>query len=125
MSGNLFEKKIFTMHSGDVGHWKIECDALTDNELDTLAYIISQKLEFGTVIGIPRGGIRIARALEKYKSNQGLCLVVDDVLTTGSSMTEVKNQHKDKDVIGIVLFARGKCPDWIIPVFQMSRFFSE
>ena len=124
MRKNLFVNKTFTMHSGDIGHWKIECDALTDGDLDTLAYIISRRLKFNKVIGIPRGGIRIAKALEKYESDKGFCLIVDDVLTTGSSMEEVKKQHSDKDVIGVVIFARGKCPDWIIPLFQMHRFFS-
>jgi orotate phosphoribosyltransferase len=121
---NLFEKKIFTMHSGDTGHWKIECDALTDAELNALAYIISSKLKFSSVIGVPKGGIKIAKALDKYKSNRGLCLIVDDVLTTGNSMEEVKKQQADRDVIGVVLFARGKCPEWVIPLFQMPKFFS-
>jgi hypothetical protein len=122
---SLFEKKTFTMHSGDVGHWKIECNALTDVEINTLAYIISSKLKFNDVIGIPKGGIRIAKALDKYKSNKGCCLIIDDVLTTGNSMEEAKKLHSDKDVIGVVLFARAKCPEWIIPLFQMSRFFSK
>jgi orotate phosphoribosyltransferase len=121
---SLFEKKTFTMHSGDIGHWKIECDALTDVEINALAYIISSKLKFSSVIGVPKGGIRIAKALNKYKSDTGRCLIIDDVLTTGNSMEEVKKQHDDRNVIGVVLFARAKCPEWVIPLFQMSKFFS-
>lgn len=123
MNKNLFEKKTFVMHSGDVGHWKIECDALTDVEIDTLAYIISIKLKFNEVIGIPTGGVRIAKALDKYKSDKGFCLIIDDVLTTGNSMEMVKKQYSDKNIMGVVLFARKKCPDWIIPLFQISKFF--
>ncbi len=124
---NLFKKKTFTMHSGDIGHWKIECDALSDKEIDTLAFIIADKVKFYEVIGIPRGGTRIAEALEKYKSSdgKGCYLIVDDVLTTGGSMNEIKKQHKDEWVLGVVLFARGECPGWVIPVFQMHRFFTE
>ena len=122
---SLFEKKTFTMHSGDIGHWKIECDALTNAEINTLAYIISSKLKFNDVIGVPKGGIRIAKSLDKYKSDKGCCLIIDDVLTTGNSMEEVKKQHIDKDVVGVVLFARGSCPEWVIPLFQMPKFFNK
>ena len=120
---NLFEKKTFTMHSGDMGHWKIECDSLTDEDLDTLAFMIADKIMFKRVIGVAAGGLRIAKALEKYKSKNGWCLIIDDVLTTGNSMEAAKNQCVEDvdDIIGVVLFARGKCPSWIIPVFQLWR----
>ncbi len=121
---NLFEKKTFKMHSGDIGHWKIECDALTDEDLDTLAYIIASKLLFKKIIGVPTGGLRIAKALEKYKSDKGWCLIVDDVLTTGQSMEQAKSQCVDEYILGVVLFARDKYPGWIVPVFNMSNFFS-
>ncbi len=120
---NLFEKKTFKMHSGEVGQWKIECDALTDAEIDTLAYIIASKLLFKRVIGVPTGGLRIAKALEKYTTDEGWCLIADDVLTTGNSMEEAKSNCVEEYILGVVLFARGKCPDWIVPVFNMSNFF--
>lgn len=121
---NLFEKKTFKMHSGDIGQWKIECDALTDEDLDTLAYMIASKLLFKRVIGVPTGGLRIAKALEKYKSDEGWCLIVDDVLTTGNSMEQAKNHcMEDKDnIMGIVLFSRGQCPTWVMPVFQLYSY---
>lgn len=122
---NLFEKKTFKMHSGEVGQWKIECDALTDTEIDTLAYMIASKLIFKRVIGVPTGGLRIAKVLEKYTTDEGWCLIVDDVLTTGNSMEEAKSQCVEEYIVGVVLFARGKCPDWIVPVFNMSNFFRE
>jgi len=47
-------------------------------------------------------------------------LIVDDVLTTGSSMEEVRKEMGTYyQSEGFVLFARGECPDWITPLFQM------
>lgn len=126
---NLFEKKTFTMHSGDVGHWKIECDALTEADIETLAFMISERFEFAAVHGIPTGAIRIEKALEKYlipKSNN--LLIVDDVLTTGASMEAAKKVRvfcaplipsKNYNIIGVVLFARTRPADWIYPMFQL------
>ena len=42
-------------------------------------------------------------------------LIVDDVFTTGASMEAL---HTPGD-IGAVVFARGLCPSWITPLFQM------
>jgi orotate phosphoribosyltransferase len=115
---NLFQKKEITLHSGGKSFFKIECDALTDDDIETLAYIISRKYTFYDVVGIPRGGIRIANALQKYASN-GPLLIVDDVLTTGKSMEEMRKKHSNVLTIGVVLFARGKCPKWVEPIFNM------
>jgi hypothetical protein len=68
------------------------------------------------VVGIPRGGWPIANALQKYCSGwAGGRLLVDDVWTTGATMENEKKDHTD---IGVVLFARGPCPEWVHPVFQ-------
>jgi hypothetical protein len=70
----------------------------------------------GSVVGIPRGGWPIANALQKYCSGwAGGRLLVDDVWTTGATMENEKKDHTD---IGVVLFARGPCPEWVHPVFQ-------
>ena len=115
---DLFMRKDFTSHSGHLLTWKIECDALTEEEIETLALIISERLQFGDVIGIPSGGLRIASALEPYKT-EGPTLIVDDVLTTGKSMEKVKEQYPD--AIGVVLFSRTqKLPEWITSVFTLS-----
>lgn len=121
----LFIKQDFIMHSGDVGHWKIECDALTDKDIETLAFIIQQNITSGIrrVYGVPRGGMRLAKALEKYKDPNGnVKLIVDDVLTTGNSMEEAKEQLGWINAVGVVIFARNVCPDWIYAVFQMQHF---
>lgn len=117
----LFERKSFVMHSGEKSDYKIECDALTEEDIETLALLISKKYKFCDVYGVPSGGIRIEQALEKYMTNDSEhpLLIVDDVLTTGASMEEVRESVLNRNVIGVVIFARGKCPDWITPVLQM------
>ena len=100
---NLFQLGKFTSHAGNELDWKIECDALTDQDWDCLAKMISQRCEFGSVYGIPKGGVKLQKALEKYITPKNpYRLVVDDVYTTGKSMLEAMN----KGDIGFVVFAR-------------------
>jgi len=116
---NLFQRKDFVLHSGGVAHYKIECNALTDEDLETLAWIVAQKGPFCAVYGVPTGGVRFAQALEKHISNRGVRLIVDDVLTTGMSMEQAKEQLLWHDAVGVVIFARGPAPSWVKPLFQM------
>ena len=118
---NLFEKKKWVMHSGQESNFKIECDALTSADWDTIAYLIAQRISFVNAVGVPEGGLKFAEALRKYKKSSGPLLIVDDVLTTGTSMEEMKDIYSN--VVGIVLFARGRCPDWITSIFQMNELF--
>ena len=129
MRETLFKKRDWVMHSGGTAHYKIECDALTDEDIETLAFIIASKsASFGqkgtgiqSVYGIPRGGTRLAHALEHHIDRQGTVrLIVDDVMTTGRSMEEAKQMGKGD--FGVVIFARGACPDWVKPIFQMNWF---
>ena len=84
---NLFNKKDFISHSGNSLDWKVECDALTDADWDTLAYLASKLYEFRIVYGIPSGGLKFSKALAKYKNpNSKNILIVDDVYTTGNSI---------------------------------------
>lgn len=109
---SLFIWGAFTSHSGLNLPYKIDVDALTDAELDTLAQIATSKLPpFGSVEGVPRGGLRLA---ERMKPTAGRLLVVDDVLTTGAAM---EAQRKGRDAIGLVIFARGPVPAWVTPLF--------
>lgn len=119
---NLFQTGNFKLNSGKTSKFKIECDALSDAEIELFAELISDKVRFKTVVGIPRGGLRLAKALEKYCTTDNTfplptpVLVVDDVLTTGNSMEKYHtNQTK-----GFVIFARGKCPKWIDALFKME-----
>lgn len=125
---NLFVEQHIRLHSGECSEWKIECDTLTDDDIKTLALMLNEILPpFHDVYGVPTGGTRIAKALKPYASGNDTDpqLIVDDVLTTGNSMEGAKkgilgtSPIFEPDPIGAVLFARGKCPDWIIPLFQM------
>ena len=123
----LFKRGKFTSHSGIELDFKIECDALTDDDIECVAEYIASKVDFGVVEGIPRGGIRLADALEKYAvwESPFNILIVDDVLTTGTSVERAKADqppqvHPD-DVIGFVIFARTKPPDWVHAMFVLGE----
>ncbi len=122
MAKSLFMLEPFTSHSGVRLDWKIDCDALTEAELECIAFIIhNQFSRIKWVVGIPQGGVRLANVLRsKYvcRHSKGITLIVDDVLTTGASMEKAREAHPGAS--GAVIFARGPCPDWIQPVFQMA-----
>ena len=120
---SLFQLKDFIMHSGKPGWFKIECDYLTDMDWVTLATIIVSRFPyFGSVVGVPTGGLKLESALRPYIT-KGSQLIVDDVLTTGKSMEEQrefqKNTYGIESQIGVVVFARTRPAGWIYPVFQM------
>lgn len=117
---SLFVNTEFTAHAGRQLKFKIECDALTDEDIGTLAAIIARNYTFRRVCGVPRGGLRLAQALEKYVSPEGLTLIVDDVLTSGMSMEKAREDYED-ETLGVVIFARGPCPSWVQAVFQLSE----
>lgn len=124
---SLFQSGDFTLHSGQKSNFKIDCDALTDEDIEHLALQFAWRLRFEEIVGIPRGGLRLAAALEKYAGIMGPLLIVDDVLTTGASM-EAKRQEilaKDPDmpIIGAVIFSRMvPPPSWITPLFVMNDY---
>lgn len=117
----MFNTKDFTTHSGEKGTWKIECDDLTDNDLQTLAKLISDKIWFSEVHGIPTGGEKLAAALKQYERPGGCFLIVDDVLTTGRSMNEARKKFGKLNTTGVVIFSRKKLDEyhWIKAIFQL------
>ncbi len=121
---NLFQIGDFILHSGQMSNFKIVCDYLTDRDWEALAKEIHKRVRFKAVYGVPTGGLKLAKALEKYiEIDPDLPhLVVDDVLTTGGSMlkfAESLNIDKVWDVKGFAVFARGKCPIWVDALFKM------
>ena len=124
MTNNLFIKKDFISHSGIDLQWKIDCDALSDEDIETCAWMIAQKCLFGSVIGIPTGGFRLEKALWKYASDDfRKILIVDDVLTTGGSMLKEFNAarligYSEENIKCAVIFARGKLPENVTALFQ-------
>ncbi|MBI2405089.1 hypothetical protein HYV22_02825 [Candidatus Gottesmanbacteria bacterium] len=123
-STHLFKSGIFKLYSGTQSTWMIDCKALTDADLVTIAGVMALRLgPFRTVIGIATGGLAFARHMDEHKSNSGPILIVDDVLTTGGSM-ENERMHQESihgpdSCVGCVIFARGPLPSWVC-AFQIS-----
>lgn len=114
--GGLFRLAAVTLHSGRVSDWKIDCDALDDEDLRCVATLLTRQLPmFGAVDGVPRGGLRLADAMRPFQTT-GPLLIVDDVLTTGGSMEEYR---AGRNVIGAVIFSRAEWVlPWITPLFR-------
>ena len=128
----LFETRDITLHSGEQSDFKIECDSLTDEDIETLAMIAAKRSpRFYEVHGVPTGGLRFAEALEKYiDPDSKSILIVDDVMTTGNSMWEMKKAIASENsgyilIQGVVIFSRvrpGRVDFktiWVKPIFQM------
>lgn len=119
---NLFMGGNFKLHSGGRSSFKIDCDALSLDDIRVLALQIASQYRFKEVVSVPRGGDRLADALKKYAIPQLTLpvLIVDDVFTTGSSIDKVRNRldWADKDnAIGVVIFSRGPTPRWVHALF--------
>lgn len=121
---DLIQYGKFKSHSGLDLNWKIDCDALSNNDIKAIATIIRKKFIYGKVIGIPRGGLKLAAELLPYERNLLIdpLLIVDDVLTTGKSMEEFREKYVHKNIIGVVIFSRTlNIPNWIHPIFTTSN----
>lgn len=125
---SLFRHDPFTSHSGRKLDVKIECDALTEEDWEALAFIAAKHIgSFRTALGVPRGGVPFARALLQHPHDDhdfGLpTIICDDVYTTGNSMNEYKNNYcSGLKVKGIVAFSRAATIEhlWITALFSAS-----
>lgn len=124
----LFQLGEVTLSSGRTSDWKIECDALTPADWDTLARLATRGMpSFRQVVGVPTGGLAFARALEKYAEPfSPYLLICDDVWTTGRSMEEMRFHQRDNEglplgrIQGVVAFSRAKyLPTWARAVFSL------
>lgn len=112
---NLFRSGYFPLSSGQISGWKIDCGALTDEDIAMLAALIWKRVQFDRCEWVPTGGERLGKALQGYTSAlSGNLLIVDDVLTTGASM---EKQRAGREAIGVVIFARGPTPEWVEAMF--------
>lgn len=139
---SLFQWGHFNLHSGEKTWWRIDCDALSDSEIALFAKLIIDKTPtFNSVVGVdshPGSSVhKLKQEADKYSSpfvnNDGKqrILIVDDVITTGSSMNQARSNlllqashlsEKYKPIIyGAVIFARGEYPDWVRPVFRLNN----
>jgi|TARA_B110000902_G_scaffold810_1_gene949 hypothetical protein len=106
---DLFEVGDFTSHAGLPLAWKIECDAIRPEWWDGLARMIMdyQTEPFSKVVGIPRGGMALAYAMEKYVTpGDHPWMVVDDVYTTGTSFREFCTDNQTMFAYKWCAFAR-------------------
>ena len=90
---DLFQKVDFKSSAGLDLTWKIECDAISNDEWECIAHMIVERANpFRSAIGVPRGGVKLAEILNEYGTGSYLdpVCIVDDVLTTGKSMEECK-----------------------------------
>jgi orotate phosphoribosyltransferase len=117
----IFKTGNFILASGLKSNFKIDCDDLTEFDLHSLALYAKDLIpKFKEVYGVPTGGLRFANQMKKFKSNTGNILVIDDVFTTGKSITEFINDNELTDVQGLVIFARNQPFDWIKSIFTMT-----
>lgn len=128
---SLFNFGDFKLHSGAMSDFKIDCDALTEQDFKALAKIAWKRLPaFGSVKAIETGGTALAIEIilqtpKDYDYTKLPILIVDDVFTTGKSMAEARKlvEGTGREAIGFVIFARchrDDVPAWITPLFCMS-----
>jgi len=123
---NLFQSINFKSHSGLDLSWKIEMDALEDQDWFTIKRMILELTPpFREAVGIPNGGVKLGELLNEHatgKEGDPVC-IVDDVLTTGESMEYFLSQYwrnrRPFTAIGWVVFARIAPPLWVTALFQM------
>lgn len=100
-------------------------DFLTDTDLDCLATIVASRYTFKEVIGVPPYGLRFQKALEKYKTNKGVYLVVDIVYKQGRVIETIKSSlGRWKKIQGVVLYSETTeaLPSWIDTIFTREDF---
>jgi len=123
----LFQEGDFISHAGNKLPWKIECDAITIEGWTALARMIMeyQTEPFYKARGIPRGGVPLELALNKYASGnkEHKVLVCDDVYTTGASFREYCNSPDTMWAYKWVIFARKPIPvlDGVRALFTMPE----
>lgn len=106
----LFRWGQFKSAAGHDLDWKIECDALDEDDWRCIASVCAPMVgPFRDVVGVPRGGLKLAQAIRSRRSRRAeRVLVVDDVWTTGMSMMRVVAELglQPGEWRGLVVFSR-------------------
>lgn len=121
---NFIQIGEFPLHSGGVSYFKLECDKFTQTDWEALAFIASKRWRFRSVHGIPTGGMRLAAAMRQYETHDSRdpVMIVDDVLTSGGSLTQARAMYNADDfIIGYVAIARRPTLPWVVPFFQVTE----
>ena len=123
----LIQTGEFTLNSGLKSGFKIVADEFVRDNLAALTTLIRQMAgAYGSVYGVPRGGLALEESLLAHADPaSSTVLIVDDVLTTGGSMRRAREKlaGTHRHVVGAVVFARGPCPHWVHPLFAMGQAF--
>ena len=124
---NLFVAGKIVLRSGRESNWKLECDALTPADWECLAAMASSILPpFGSVLGVPRGGVPFAEALAKHATGDDghPLLIADDVFTTGGSINRfvasLPERERGRPLLFTTAFTRGDYPPWVVPVMIVN-----
>ena len=128
---DLFQRYNYKSHANLDLTWKLECDAISDEEWSVLARIISEleSRPFSDVVGIPRGGVKLENEMLNYVSGNknDPVLIVDDVWTTGTSFKEFVGIHIIEKMtehvgwFGWCIFARTQTSNHVTALFQMPE----
>ncbi len=125
----MFKWGKFTSHSGLELFWKICCEHHTDEDWACIAELIASRVKFRRVLGIPTGADKLAALLHpRCDGDARDILIVDDVLTTGDSLRQMRQKLRDEgeaNIVGIVVYARGPCPWWVTPIFGLNVTFRD
>jgi len=116
------------LNAGKRSCYKLVCDQFIADNVEALAWMLRQLAgPYGSVAGIPRGGLSLAAAMEKYRdrSLERTLLLVDDVITTGGSLNRERERLAGQydHIIGVAVFSRGPLPSWVSAMFEMPKSF--
>lgn len=121
-TNGLFQFGWFVSHSKFQLPWKLDFSKLADDDWDALASIVAGKFSFSAAYGIPRGGTKFARALDKHCTPGYPIVIVDDVLTASRSFIHARSALGNPEgVFGVVVAARGRCPNWVFPILTVNE----
>lgn len=114
-------------------HFKIDADALTPRDLWSLARATIPFIPpFDEVVGVPRGGLKLAMQFAEFRTEDAeKLLIVDDVWTTGGTVKRFYERltglypsgneaSEDVNFHVVVLFSRqtDPLPEWVTAIFH-------